>query len=153
MVTATENETAIDTSNPILAASGQAARVAGLKYAGNVTPEQAWTLFSEGQAGLIDVRTLQELQQTGHVPNAAHIEWLHGVERSINKQFIAELEALSDKNEVVLFLCRSGVRSISAAQAATQAGFSNAYNVTEGFEGNGNPRLGWLNRKLPSIHE
>ena len=150
MATATENLPEISAANPILAASCEIARGSGLKYAGNVTPEQAWTLFSAGNAGLIDVRTLQELQQTGHVPNAAHIEWLSGVDRSVNTQFVSELEALSDKNEVLLFLCRSGVRSISAAQAATRAGFNHAYNVTEGFEGNGNPRLGWLNRKLPS---
>ena len=35
----------------------------------------------------------------------------------------------------MLFLCRSGVRSIAAAQAATAAGITPAYNITEGFEG------------------
>jgi rhodanese-related sulfurtransferase len=35
----------------------------------------------------------------------------------------------------VLFLCRSGVRSAAAAEAAARAGYAHAYNVTEGFEG------------------
>jgi rhodanese-related sulfurtransferase len=36
----------------------------------------------------------------------------------------------------VLFLCRSGQRSDSAARAATAAGYTRAFNVLEGFEGN-----------------
>ena len=35
----------------------------------------------------------------------------------------------------MLFLCRSGVRSHHAAEAAARAGFKRAYNVLEGFEG------------------
>jgi rhodanese-related sulfurtransferase len=35
----------------------------------------------------------------------------------------------------VYFLCRSGVRSLAAAQAAQAAGFPNSYNVADGFEG------------------
>jgi rhodanese-related sulfurtransferase len=33
-------------------------------------------------------------------------------------------------------LCRSGHRSDSAARAATAAGYTRAFNVLEGFEGN-----------------
>ena len=35
----------------------------------------------------------------------------------------------------MIFLCRSGARSISAAEAATAAGIAPSYNVLEGFEG------------------
>ena len=35
----------------------------------------------------------------------------------------------------VLFICRSGHRSIGAAEAATAAGISQAFNVLDGFEG------------------
>jgi rhodanese-related sulfurtransferase len=35
----------------------------------------------------------------------------------------------------IYFICRSGQRSYAAAQAAHDAGFRNAYNVAEGFEG------------------
>ncbi len=34
-----------------------------------------------------------------------------------------------------MFLCRSGVRSHAAADAATRAGWKEAYNILEGFEG------------------
>jgi rhodanese-related sulfurtransferase len=51
-------------------------------------------------------------------------------------------------------LCRSGVRSIAAAQRATELGLQ-AYNVLEGFEGNPdaqgqrNHLAGWRQRGLP----
>lgn len=138
-------------SHVILADARDTAQSSRLPYAGNVTPEQAWTLFSSGIAELIDVRTGNELLRTGHVPNAGHIEWLTGAKMSKNPRFISELESLVGKGNVVLFLCRSGKRSTAAAEAATDAGFRNAFNVLEGFEGDGNPRLGWLNHRLPAV--
>jgi rhodanese-related sulfurtransferase len=36
---------------------------------------------------------------------------------------------------VVLLLCRSGKRSALAAEAAAKAGFTQVFNVLEGFEG------------------
>ena len=39
------------------------------------------------------------------------------------------------EDQPLLFLCRSGVRSAHAAMAATAAGFGQAFNVAEGFEG------------------
>ncbi len=54
----------------------------------------------------------------------------------INQDFIAAVTAAApDKAAPVLFLCRSGARSRSAAMAATAAGYAKAYNVAEGFEG------------------
>ena len=56
-----------------------------------------------------------------------------------------------------MFLCRSGVRSIGAAAAATEAGYNSCYNVLEGFEGdkdaNGqrNHIGGWRKAGLPWI--
>ncbi len=42
------------------------------------------------------------------------------------------------KQAPVLFICRSGGRSHNAALLATQAGYADAYNVLEGFEGDRN---------------
>ena len=72
---------------------------------------------------------------------------------SKNPHFLNELDSVVNKGNVVLFLCRSGKRSVAAAEAATEAGFRNAFNILEGFEGDGNPRLGWLNRRLPVTQE
>ncbi|MFA6920824.1 MAG: rhodanese-like domain-containing protein [Gallionella sp.] len=140
-------------SHEILATVRKAAHRSELPHAGNVTPEQAWTLVSAGVAELIDVRTDNELLRTGHVPGAGHVEWLTGAGMSKNPRFISQLGSLVSKGNVVLFLCRSGKRSTAAAEAATGAGFRNAFNVLEGFEGDGNPKLGWLNRRLPSAQD
>jgi rhodanese-related sulfurtransferase len=52
-----------------------------------------------------------------------------------NPQFVQELQQRVGKDEPVLFICRSGGRSHSAAQLAAQAGYQSAFNVLEGFEG------------------
>ena len=54
---------------------------------------------------------------------------------SRNQQFISELQRQVAPDATILFLCRSGVRSRSAASAALDAGFTKAYNILEGFEG------------------
>lgn len=120
-----------------------------LKYAGNLTPQEAWALFSSGIAELVDVRTARELERVGHVPGAKHVEWLRSSDMLQNPRFLSELGAKVDKEDVVLFLCRSSKRSESAAQAAAASGYRNAFNVLEGFEGDGSPQRGWLRHGLP----
>ncbi len=39
------------------------------------------------------------------------------------------------KARSILFLCRSGVRSIAAARAMAERGYTKSFNVTQGFEG------------------
>jgi rhodanese-related sulfurtransferase len=153
MFTAIESSEANTQSHVILAAARDVAQNSRLQYAGDVTPEQAWSLFSAGIAELIDVRTGRELHRTGSVPSAPHIEWLVSADMSKNPHFLNELDSVVNKGNVVLFLCRSGKRSVAAAEAATEAGFRNVFNILEGFEGDGNPRLGWLNRRLPVTQE
>ena len=52
-----------------------------------------------------------------------------------NPDFLAQLQARAPADAPVLFLCRSGARSHDAAIAATAAGYTQCYNVLEGFEG------------------
>lgn len=116
---------------------------------GEMTPDEAWNkLKSDETARLIDVRTraewgfvgvpdVQELEQT-----PVFIEWSTYPDMSVNPTFVAEVEdAIGSENPgPLLFLCRSGVRSLNAATAVTeyfaQAGKSvTCVNVLEGFEG------------------
>jgi rhodanese-related sulfurtransferase len=48
---------------------------------------------------------------------------------------VRELEAKTARNLPVLLLCRSGKRSVLAAEAAAKAGLTHVFNVLEGFEG------------------
>jgi len=72
-----------------------------------------------------------------------------------NPAFLEQLAQVTGKDEPVMFLCRSGARSHSAAIAATQAGWKEAYNVLEGFEGDRdadghrNSVGGWKVARLP----
>lgn len=137
----------------ILAAAREKAQQAGLQYAGDISPQNAWMLFSSGIAELVDVRTESELHHVGYVPGTKHVEWLKSEDLRKNLRFIRELISLTGKEDVVLFLCRSGKRSVVAAEAASQEGYRNAFNVLEGFEGDGNPQKGWLHLGLPATHK
>ncbi|RDI46613.1 rhodanese-like domain-containing protein [Nocardia mexicana] len=117
-----------------------------MSYAGDITPKQAWDLLHDNpDAVLIDVRTEAEWRFVG-VPDTssidrptALIEWVDGT-GAPNAQFVDQLkQVLADRapgaDAPVIFLCRSGQRSIGAATASTAAGYEPSYNVLEGFEG------------------
>jgi rhodanese-related sulfurtransferase len=145
-------------SHVILAAAREAANQAGLRYAGNVSPQEAWQLFSRRVALLIDVRTAEELKFVGFVPDSLHVAWMTGVNFLKNPNFLRELESKASRNDVILFLCRSGTRSVAAAEAVTRVGFRNVFNVLEGFEGDledGKRGIysGWRSHGLPWVQD
>ncbi|MGV0850657.1 rhodanese-like domain-containing protein [Mycolicibacterium phlei] len=133
-----------------------------MTYAGDITPEEAWRLLTDNpDAVLVDCRTDAEWRFVG-VPDLSSlqrevlfIEW-NRVDGTRNDSFVEELKAagVTPGNRPVVFLCRSGNRSIGAAEAATEAGITPAYNVLDGFEGNldeNNHRgkTGWKAAGLP----
>lgn len=129
-----------------------------LDYAGAVSPREAWTLFRERAALLVDVRTAPEFKFVGRVPGAINIEW-HGADTGPRTAFVQALRRVAPANEPVLLLCRSGVRSHAAAEAAANAGYARVYNVLEGFEGqidNSSRRgriNGWRFHDLPWVQD
>ncbi|HEU5436668.1 MAG TPA: rhodanese-like domain-containing protein [Telluria sp.] len=137
-------------------------RGAGLPYAGAVTPKEAWDLLAQHPgAKLVDVRTNAERHWVGQValPPGQHmaIEWTSWPSGVVNPQFIEQLGEVAAKDDVLLFLCRSGVRSRHAAQLATDYGYANAFDILEGFEGDkdgeGHRKQvgGWCKAGLPWI--
>ncbi|MEP6607360.1 MAG: rhodanese-like domain-containing protein [Burkholderiaceae bacterium] len=127
-------------------------------YAGAVTPREAWQLYQEGRAHLLDVRTAPEVRYVGSVPGALHVEW-HGTDPAQVEHFLHELKAVARPDQTVLLLCRSGVRSHHAARVAYDAGYQNVFNVLEGFEGQRNHSHqrgfidGWRSHGLPWIQD
>ena len=128
----------------------------GLGYAGALLPAEAHKLMQAG-AKLVDVRTKPELQYVGKIPGSLAVEWQTYPGSRENPEFLAELAAAVPKDQPVMFICRSGARSHSAADAATRAGWREAYNVLEGFEGDKdaaqhrNSVGGWRKAGLPWI--
>ena len=127
----------------------------GLGYAGGLKPTEAWALAQAGRATLVDVRTGEERKFVGQVPGSLHVPWATGTALTRNPRFARELEAKVKKTDPVLLLCRSGKRSVLAAEVATKAGFQQVYNVLEGFEGDLDERQqrghnnGWRHSGLP----
>lgn len=123
-------------------------------YAGDIPPPLAWQWASSGQAVLVDVRTDAERAWVGQVPGAVAVAWKQWPQMLLNPAFDTQLLAAVPAGGKVLLLCRSGVRSIAAAQRATQLGLQ-AYNVLEGFEGDLDAQgqrghvSGWRFRGLP----
>jgi rhodanese-related sulfurtransferase len=134
--------------------AAERARKMGLPYAGALLPSEAHQLMREG-AKLVDVRTKPELQYVGSIPGAVAVEWQSWPGGKPNPDFLGQLEAVTKKDEPVMFLCRSGARSHSAAEAAMRAGWKETFNVLEGFEGDKdadghrNTVGGWRKAGLP----
>lgn len=127
-----------------------------LPYAGALTPQEAFVVLTSVPACcVVDVRTRAEWDWVGRVPGAVEIEWNQYPGGVRNPHFLVELQRQVDPQVVVLFLCRSGVRSDAAARLAAAAGYSACYNVLEGFEGDKNAHSqrntvgGWRHAGLP----
>ena len=134
----------------LLERARQRAREMGLPYAGAVTPAEAHALREAGAATVVDVRTQPEWQFVGHVPDAPLIEWPRGGGEAEQAAFLDAVRQRFEPSQPILFLCRSGVRSHYAAALAARAGFAQAYNVLEGFEGDmGAGQNGWRAAGLP----
>ncbi|MEO3758801.1 rhodanese-like domain-containing protein [Mycobacterium sp. B14F4] len=115
-----------------------------MTYAGDITPEEAWRLLTDSRdAVLVDVRTDAEWRFVG-VPDLSSlqrdvvfVEWNRS-DGGRNESFVDDLKTagVTPGAGPVVFLCRSGNRSIGAAEAATEAGIAPSYNILDGFEGN-----------------
>ncbi len=109
----------------------------------NVTPAAVWdALRTDPDAQMVDVRTdaewnfvgIADLSEVNKAP--ALIPWQVFPSMQVNAAFTDQMTQAGLKPEnKIYFLCRSGVRSMAAAQAAIAAGFAHAYNIADGFEG------------------
>lgn len=130
-----------------------------LPYAGAMLPHEAFdVLQANPQALLVDVRSKAELELVGRVPTALNIEWAFYPGMVANPDFAKQLVELVDKSQVLIFMCRTGGRSHNAAAVAATLGYSQAYNMLEGFEGEANSLQqrtminGWKHAGLPWTH-
>jgi rhodanese-related sulfurtransferase len=109
----------------------------------NISPVDVWhALRTDPDAQMVDVRTdaewnfvgLADLSEARKTP--ALIPWQMFPSMAVNPAFVDQMRQAGLKPEhKIYFLCRSGVRSMAAAQAAIVAGFPHAFNIADGFEG------------------
>ena len=73
---------------------------------------------------IIDVRTSEEFEE-GHIEGALNINVK-------SEEFVSEIENLT-KSDTLLVYCRSGRRSLYAAQVMVSFGFQKIYDLEGGF--------------------
>lgn len=138
----------MSTAASILATARNRGQELDLPYSGLLTPQEAWEILqAQPNAKLVDVRTHAEWQLVGAVPGATLIEWQHFPHMDRNTDFLAQLRNSVGPQAIVLFLCRSGVRSHAAAELAAAHGYCECFNIQYGFEGDkdANQQRGKLN--------
>lgn len=120
----------------------------------NVTSIQAYSeLQTDPKAVLLDVRTENEWNNIG-IPDLTLINkklilvsWLTEPHMNINPNFLLDIEANINKENTIYILCRSGGRSLQAANYLQQYGFK-TINIQDGMEGSHYSK-GWKNNNLP----
>lgn len=136
-----------------------------LQYAGDVTPNEAWFVLQEDlDCLLFDVRTSAEWEFVG-VPDLSMLNkdpvllsWHNFPSMKTNDQFINDFtQIVKTHSTTVLFICRSGSRSASAAEFCANKGYVNCFNILGGFEGPPNAdnrrgtASGWKYHSLPWV--
>jgi len=131
---------------------------------GEISPREAWeALRTNPDAVLLDVRSKMEYDYVGHVPGSVFVALKEPPDWEEDGQFADRaLEQLQrhrpgkDPRELnVMTLCRSGARSLTAAERLKEMGFREVLNVAEGFEGDRNEQghrnsiNGWRFHGLP----
>jgi rhodanese-related sulfurtransferase len=97
---------------------------------------------------LIDVRTREEYQFTGHPENAYLFPYMMMTGKLAktddkyeyqynlkNEAFLTEINKVFKKTDNLLIICRDGKRSALAAKELAEDGFENIFDVEDGFEG------------------
>lgn len=152
----------MSSTEQLLMIARQRAATDALPYAGAVTPKEAYTLLQgDPSVKLVDVRTLAERDWVGSVilpePQHRFVQWSLYPGGAPNPEFMTQLEQQANRNDTLLFLCRSGVRSRYAAKLATENGFAHCFDILEGFEGDRDKQGhrksigGWCMRGLPWV--
>ena len=104
-----------------------------------VNPKQAWKILQQNpDAILLDVRSKVEFDYVGHPVGAVHVPLQEFPDWQTDPDFsqkVIELLGTANRDVTVLTICRSGKRSMLAAQLLEAQGYKDTVNIAEGFEG------------------
>ena len=102
----------------------------------HLRPREAYEFLQQHpQAVLVDCRSEMEYLFVGHPMGARHVAWNDGPDWDINPHFVGQVKRVASAERPIVLICRSGQRSVAAGVELENAGFSEVYNVLEGFEG------------------
>ena len=112
-----------------------------------VTAKEAYEKWKAApdKVRVIDVRTPEEYAFVGHPEMAWNIPFAFVTYQRkngkteygprMNPDFVTEVKAIAKPNDILLVTCRSGDRSARAVDMLAAAGFTYAYSVVDGVEG------------------
>ncbi len=103
-----------------------------------ISQDTAVQLLKDTSIRLLDVRTPREFKE-GHIPGALHMDV------QATETFLKQIAALP-KNKTYIVYCRSGVRSMKAAELMQQNGFRQVLNMEQGI-------LGWKGTIIQSNNQ
>ena len=141
-----------------------------------VTSKEAYNLWKSApeKVKVLDVRTFDEYIYVGHAPMALNIpgflqttvwdEEKKYFTYKMNPDFVNQIKEVFQSDDIILVTCRSGGRSALAANLMAKLGYTNVYNITDGFEGDveTNPESkdfgkrvlnGWKNVDVPWTYD
>jgi rhodanese-related sulfurtransferase len=112
----------------------------------HLDPKEAYAfLCARPDAVFVDCRSEAEYFLVGHPiverdgaepVRPHHVWWADDLKAEMNERFVEDVAQVSDaRDRPLVLICRSGRRSVSAAEALEAAGWVEVYNVQEGFEG------------------
>jgi rhodanese-related sulfurtransferase len=101
-----------------------------------VPPREAEKLLADGYK-YVDVRSVPEFE-SGHPKGAFNVPLMHflpGRGMSPNPDFAAVVEKKFDKGEKLVLGCKTGGRSLRAAELLAGMGYTNVVDMQGGFDG------------------
>ncbi|RMG17676.1 MAG: rhodanese-like domain-containing protein [Deltaproteobacteria bacterium] len=123
-----------------------------------IEADEAKARLDEGWIYL-DVRSVPEFEE-GHCPGALNVPLLHRTPAGMvpNPEFLPVLERVVPKDAKVVVGCKSGGRSLRAAQMMRAAGWQHVVDLRGGMHGEHDPMgqctcEGWAQRGLPVTTE
>lgn len=105
-----------------------------------INPDQLQTMIDQG-ALVVDVRTPNEWDKTGIIPNSHKLMYYDEDGNSDAQKWLTQLRALKNsKDQPVVVVCHSGRRSAAVGQFLdNKVGMPNVYHLENGISG-------WINQ-------
>jgi len=105
-----------------------------------VSPQEADALVKEEGYVYLDVRSIPEFD-TGHARGAYNIPLMHATPSGMrpNEEFMSVVAATFQKDAKLVVGCKTGARSLRAAQGLMAAGFEAIIDQRAGFLGTRDP--------------
>jgi len=91
----------------------------------SISPDEAMALLKNKRIVFLDVRTKSEVME-GRIPKSIHIDYLS------EALFLKKIKKRNEAKTYIIY-CRTGKRSMAAAEIMNQEGFVNVWNLSGGI--------------------